>query len=131
MSIWDSLCHMLRARQVSVEDVSNKVQPAAAALLHASNVQQEHVWLCGMDECSRLHFNAQGGMELRVLHVAAWRTTWYGRWNYEFGRGGFGIPKAAWRRAAEAVCRAPLAAVLDDFRGSDLGIEAIAQRYQV
>ena len=38
MNIWDSLCHMLRARQVSVEDVSNKVRPAAAGL-PASNMQ--------------------------------------------------------------------------------------------
>ena len=73
----------------------------------------------------------QGGMELRVLHVAAWRKTWYGRWDYVFGRGGFGISKVAWRRAAESVCRAPLAAVLDDFGGSDPGLDSIAHRYQV
>ena len=73
----------------------------------------------------------QGGMELRVLHVAAWRATWYGRWDYKFGRGGFGIAKTAWRRAAEAVSRAPLAAVLEDFAGSDPELVAIVERYQV
>jgi hypothetical protein len=35
-------------------------------------------------------------MELRVLCAAAHRTTWYGRWGYVFGRGGFNIPKAVW-----------------------------------
>jgi hypothetical protein len=41
LSVWDSLCQLLRARQVSVEDVSNK-----------------------------------SGMLLRVLHTAAYGTTW-------------------------------------------------------
>lgn len=41
LSVWDRLCSLLRARQVSVEDVSNK-----------------------------------NGMLLRVLHTAAFGTTW-------------------------------------------------------
>lgn len=41
LNLWDSLCRLLRARQVSVEDVSNK-----------------------------------SGMLLRVLHTAAYGTTW-------------------------------------------------------
>lgn len=41
LSLWDALCQLLRARQVSVEDVSNK-----------------------------------SGMLLRVLHTAAYGTTW-------------------------------------------------------
>lgn len=30
-------------------------------------------------------------MELRVLHTAARRMTWYGQWHYSFGRGGFNM----------------------------------------
>lgn len=30
-------------------------------------------------------------MELRVLHAAARRMTWYGQWHYGFGRGGFNM----------------------------------------
>jgi hypothetical protein len=41
LALWDSLCSLLRARLVSVEDVSNK-----------------------------------SGMLLRVLHTAAFGTTW-------------------------------------------------------
>ena len=33
MQIWDSLCHVLRARQISVEDVSNKVPSSLQSLL--------------------------------------------------------------------------------------------------
>ena len=33
----------------------------------------------------------QAGMELRVLHAAARRMTWYGQWHYGFGRGGFNM----------------------------------------
>lgn len=33
----------------------------------------------------------QGGMELRVLHAAAHKVTWYGQWGYQYGRGAFNI----------------------------------------
>lgn len=32
-------------------------------------------------------------MELRLLHTVAHRQTWYGRWGFIFGRGGFAIGK--------------------------------------
>ena len=35
----------------------------------------------------------QAGMELRLLHAAAHRQTWYGRWGFVFGRGGFAVGK--------------------------------------
>ena len=34
-------------------------------------------------------------MELRLLHAVAHRQTWYGRWGFLFGRGGFAIGKQA------------------------------------
>ena len=37
------------------------------------------------------HGNEQGGMELRVLHAAAKKATWYGQWGYNYGRGAFNI----------------------------------------
>ncbi|EIE21728.1 hypothetical protein COCSUDRAFT_47922 [Coccomyxa subellipsoidea C-169] len=96
MTLWDRLCELLRAREVSVEDVSNKA-----------------------------------GMELRVLHMSAFRNTWYGRWGYAFGRGGFGISRAAWRRAADAVHKTLLADVLADFQGSDPALAHIIERSSV
>ena len=33
----------------------------------------------------------QGGMELRVLHAATHKMTWYGQWGYQYGRGAFNI----------------------------------------
>ena len=61
LSVWDSLCQLLRARQVSVEDVSNK-----------------------------------SGMLLRVLHTAAFGTTWW-----VVGACG------SWARVSEVLCSAP------------------------
>lgn len=42
----------------------------------------------------------QAGMELRVLHAAARRMTWYGQWHYGFGRGGFNMRPQKVGRAA-------------------------------
>ena len=38
-----------------------------------------------------------------MLFPAACKSTWYGRWGYGFGRAGFGIKPAAWKRAVSAV----------------------------
>ena len=75
---------------------------------------------------------AQGGMELRVLHTTAHGGTWYGRWGYDFGRGGFNIQAPAWRAAAAAVASAPLAALCNDFEATraDAAVLRVLQRYQ-
>lgn len=70
-------------------------------------------------------------MELRVLHMSAFRNTWYGRWGYAFGRGGFGISRATWRRAADTVHKTLLADMLSDFQGSDPAMAHIVERYSV
>ena len=57
--------------------------------------------------CLQHHHSLQGGMELRVLFPAAYKSTWYGRWGYGFGRAGFGIKPAAWKRAVSAVSDLP------------------------
>ncbi len=70
-------------------------------------------------------------MELRVLFPAAFKSTWYGRWDYSFGRGGFNIRPAAWRRAAAAVHDTSLAARLRAAPGGGAGPPArIISRYQ-
>ena len=51
-----------------------------------------------MDVCCMM----QGGMELRVLHAAAHKVTWYGRWGYHFGRGAFNITHNKWVTSAPA-----------------------------
>eukprot|EP00775_Hariotina_reticulata_P006176 gene6176-6414_t len=80
LSVWDRLCSLLRARQVSVEDVSNK-----------------------------------NGMLLRVLHTAAFGTTWYGKFGYGFGRGSFNISREQYAAAVAAVWGASLASIAADF----------------
>ena len=74
---------------------------------------------------------SQTGMELRVLHTAAYESTWYGRWGYAFGRGGYNLQPANWDAAAEQLHSAPLADVLHDFRDIDRAIVAIVRRYRV
>ncbi|KAL4420457.1 hypothetical protein ABPG75_010113 [Micractinium tetrahymenae] len=95
MQLWDDLCEMLRVRQVSTEDVSNKA-----------------------------------GMELRVLHTAARRMTWYGQWHYGFGRGGFNMSPQQWQAAIDYVHSAPVEDVLADFDGIDATVLDILQRYR-
>lgn len=70
-------------------------------------------------------------MELRVLFPAAFKATWYGRWGYVFGRGGFGIKPAAWRRAASAVHNASLAVRLEQSPGGNSAPAKVIARYQV
>jgi hypothetical protein len=70
-------------------------------------------------------------MELRVLHTAAFKSTWYGRWGYAFGRGGYNLQRANWDAAADQLHCAPLADVLHDFRDIDHAIVAIIRRYRV
>jgi hypothetical protein len=71
-------------------------------------------------------------MELRVLHTAAHKVTWYGRFGYSLGRGAYNITRQQWRRAAEHVHGASLDALLFDFLGGvDDGVLAIVQRYRV
>ncbi len=55
MNLWDHLCTVLRARIVSVEDVSNKVrlpQPPQPALSHPSGDQVEWKLMTSLGEDS-------------------------------------------------------------------------------
>ena len=55
----------------------------------------------------------QAGMELRVLHAAARRATWYGQWRYGFGRGGFNMtPQQASARRLGCLCACALVGFL-------------------
>lgn len=63
-------------------------------------------------------------MELRVLFPAAFKATWYGRWGYAFGRAGFGIRPAAWKRAAAAVSAATSAWPLSQSHARNAHVKA-------
>lgn len=93
-SVWDSLCILLCAKEVSVEDVSNK-----------------------------------HGMLLRVLHAAAYRSSWYGKWGYSFGRAAFGIDAVKYKHAVDAVHKAPLLALMADYEDVDTVVYQIVRNY--
>lgn len=88
-----------------------------------------HIWFLLITDSNFI--SPQGGMELRVLFPAAFRSTWYGRWGYAFGRGGFGIKPAAWRRAATAVHDASLVARLRQSPAGGGAPARVVARYQV
>ncbi|GMH42329.1 hypothetical protein BSKO_10248 [Bryopsis sp. KO-2023] len=95
MTLWDSLCDVLQARSISIEDVSNRK-----------------------------------GMLLRVLTTVAEKRTWYGRWGYAFGRGGYNTSKAQWCRALEVTNRACLDRLIHDFEELDPSLVRIIERYR-
>ena len=66
-----------------------------------------------------------------MLHTAAHETTWYGRWGYGFGRGGYNLQPANWDAASQQLHGAPLADVLHDFRDIDRAVVAVIRRYRV
>jgi len=73
----------------------------------------------------------KSGMELRVLHTAATKMTWYGKFGYHFGRGAFNIPLVRWRKAAEQVHNASLDGIEHDAQAlGDIALLAILQRYR-
>jgi hypothetical protein len=73
----------------------------------------------------------QSGMELRVLHAAAHRTTWYGTWGYTFGRGDFNISRATWKKAMSFLHSCPLAPILVDLGDKDAVLVRIIERIRV
>lgn len=125
MDTWDRLCILLRARKVTVEDVSNKVGFLKA--IEGSGSAR----VLGKDFLLRL--SSQAGMELRVLHAAAYCSTWYGRWNYSFGRGPFNISHKSWRKSMESVHSLKLSDIKADFEAyaGNQTVLGIIQRYQV
>lgn len=133
--LWDDLCEALRVREVSTEDVSNKVGAAALCCAVCCAVGRcaalcAALWGAASRACrwpsgpqapsSPPRRAAQAGMELRVLHAAAHRMTWYGQWRYGFGRGGFNMRpqqvRARRRRACGEPRAAPAAACLPPWR---------------
>lgn len=75
----------------------------------------------------------QAGMELRVLYAAAHRLTWYGQWQYAFGRGAFNISRRSWQSSVDKIHAMSLEAIKADFQkfeASPIVLEII-DRYQV
>ena len=96
------------------------------SILHTSSPHAQYVL-----QSHTVQRRVQTGMELRVLFTAAHGSTWYGRWGYGFGRGGYNLQRANWDAASTQLHGAPLADVLHDFRDIDRAVVAIIRRYWV
>lgn len=70
------------------------------------------------------------GMLLRVLTPIYEKRTWYGHWDYVFGRGGYNIKKEQWLKAVDVANQAPLDKLLEDFEGVDPLLVEVVQRYK-
>ncbi|XP_057972662.1 PHD finger protein MALE MEIOCYTE DEATH 1 [Malania oleifera] len=84
MDLWDRVCINLRARKITVEDVSKK-------------------W----------------SMDLRLLHGVAYGHPWFGRWDYRFCHGNFGVMEHNYDRAIEVLSTLQLCKIIQDFRSTD------------
>lgn len=85
--------------------------------------------------CSRGGFEGvcfvQSGMELRVLYAVAYQKTWYGRWGYNYGRGGFNISRPTWRKAMTTLSSVPVESLLQEVESTDTVLARVISLYQV
>eukprot|EP00793_Prasinoderma_coloniale_P003035 PRCOL_00006502-RA len=51
----------------------------------------------------------------RLMHTAAYGTSWYARWGYGFGRGSFGVRKKDYLKAADGLHKVALDLIRSDF----------------
>lgn len=73
----------------------------------------------------------QSGMELRVLYAVAYQKTWYGRWGYNYGRGGFNISRPSWKKAMASLSSVPVGALLQEAKSTDDVLARVISQYQV
>ncbi|XP_059291840.1 PHD finger protein MALE STERILITY 1 [Lycium ferocissimum] len=97
MDFWDRLCIGLRARKVSLRDISQKKS-----------------------------------MDLRLLNTVAYGEPWFGRWNYKFGRGSFGVTQETYQSAINAIQNMPLALLAHHVGHININeILTVLSRYQM
>lgn len=74
------------------------------------------------------------GMDLRLLHAVAYGKPWFGRWDYTFGRGSFGVNQETYQAAVKAIRGIPLNLLTHHdqvFELTDHETQIILARYQV
>lgn len=69
-------------------------------------------------------------LEFRLLHSVGYGECWYGRWDYKFGHGSFGITQQMYVKAIEAIRGMPLNVMVQHFEGVDQDVLAIVAMYQ-
>ncbi|PIN14883.1 PHD Zn-finger protein [Handroanthus impetiginosus] len=67
------------------------------------------------------------GMDLRLLHTVAYGKPWFGRWDYTFGRGTYGVTQEIQQSAVKAIQNIPLDLIAHQLHD----IQTILSRYQV
>ncbi|CDY17644.1 BnaA06g34630D [Brassica napus] len=93
------------------------------AFRYFSGDQIMHLW----DRlCSTLHtrkislddISRKGSMDLRLLHGVAYGRPWFGKWDYMFSHGSFGIRKEQYSRAICILSSMEVDKIKEDFSGT-------------
>ncbi|KAG8382650.1 hypothetical protein BUALT_Bualt05G0099400 [Buddleja alternifolia] len=73
------------------------------------------------------------GMDLRLLHAVAYGKPWFGRWDYTFGRGSYGVNQEMYQSAIKAIQNIPLSLIAHQlgFESCQNEMQIILPRYQV
>ncbi|KAL2545738.1 PHD finger protein MALE STERILITY 1 [Forsythia ovata] len=71
------------------------------------------------------------GMDLRLLHAVAYGKPWFGRWDYVFGRGSFGINVEMYESAVKALQNVPLGLLAHHLDACKKDILILLSRYQI
>ncbi|XP_022877144.1 PHD finger protein MALE STERILITY 1 isoform X1 [Olea europaea var. sylvestris] len=71
------------------------------------------------------------GMDLRLLHAVAYGKPWFGRWDYVFGRGSFGINLDMYESAVKALQNVPLCLLAHHLDARKNDILILLSRYQI
>ncbi|GER37148.1 RING/FYVE/PHD zinc finger superfamily protein [Striga asiatica] len=72
------------------------------------------------------------GMDLRLLHTVAYGKSWFGDWDYVFGRGTFGINYETYQSAVKAIQNIPLSPIAThQLTFSNTEVQTILSRYQI
>ncbi|KAG7563257.1 Zinc finger PHD-finger [Arabidopsis suecica] len=75
-----------------------------------------HTRKISLDDTSK-----KGAMDLRLLHGVAYGRPWFGKWDYMFSHGSFGVRKDQYWRAILTLSSIEVDKVIEDFSGTSKG----------
>ncbi|OIT05073.1 PREDICTED: PHD finger protein At2g01810-like [Nicotiana attenuata] len=99
--------------------ISNGVVNGDSNLLSGTDFMDFWDRLCTVFNTRKISVNdvsKKGGMELRLLHGVAYGQSWFGKWDYRFGRGSYGVTEQKYEIAVQFLSSLGLDKILNDFK---------------
>ncbi|CAN4112923.1 unnamed protein product [Withania somnifera] len=84
----------------------------------------------GARKISVMDVSKKYGLELRLLHAITDGHPWYGRWDYQFGAGSFGLTQDSYRQAVDSLSSLPLTIFLSQGRKPRTRLQDLISFYQ-